>query len=49
MKTLLAAIMVLGLGFGMSSAYAAPAFMQYHHPNVVHNGTDWGNDSAGVG
>jgi len=48
MKKLLAAVMVLGLGFGVSSAYAAPAFLQYQHPNVVHNGPDYGNDSGSV-
>jgi hypothetical protein len=48
MKKLLAAIMVLGLSFGVSSAYAAPAWMQSNHPNVVHNGPDYGNDSGSV-
>lgn len=48
MKKLLAAIMVLGLGFGIGTASAAPAFTQFNRPNVVHNGPDYGNDSAGV-
>lgn len=48
MKKLLAAIMVLGLGFGIGTASAAPLFTQYSRPNIVHNGPDYGNDSASV-
>jgi hypothetical protein len=41
-KLLLAALMALGLGMGIASANAAT----WTKPHVIHNGADYGNDSA---
>ncbi len=40
-KLLLVAMMALGLGISMGSAFAAS-------PNVVHSGPDYGADSGGA-
>jgi hypothetical protein len=43
-KLLLVAIMALGVGLGMGSAYAATAS---NHPQVVHWGPDYAADAGG--
>jgi hypothetical protein len=45
-KLLLATFAVLGLGVGMSAAFAAPAPAHYNHPNVVHAGPAYGDDAG---
>ncbi|MGA3401021.1 MAG: hypothetical protein ABSC95_17530 [Acetobacteraceae bacterium] len=46
-KLFLAAMMALGLGLGMSSAYAATAARHYNQPQVTHWGPDYGGDTGG--
>jgi hypothetical protein len=47
-KLILAVVMALGVGVGMSSAFAATAGSTSNRPQVVHNGADWGNDSGSM-
>jgi hypothetical protein len=47
-KLLLIAIMALGVGLGMSSAFAATASNQSNHARVIHWGADYGADSGGA-
>jgi hypothetical protein len=46
-KLLLVAILALGAGLGMSSAYAATVSNQSSHPRVVHWGPDYSADAGG--
>ena len=45
-KLLIAAMMALGLGVSMGSAFAATT-SHYNKPQVVHSGPDYGSDAGG--
>jgi hypothetical protein len=47
-KLLLAATMALGLGISMGSAFAATGWSSSQHPQVIHNGPDYGADAGGA-
>jgi hypothetical protein len=45
-KLFIAAMMVLGLGFSIGSAFAATGWTYSHTPQQVHNGPDYSADSS---